>query len=194
MAEIRKDVIFFDESGGGVTFSGGEPLMQPDFLLSVLNQCRREDIHTVVDTTCHAQTEIVREVAEQANMFLCDIKHMDADKHKAYTGVRNELILANIRMLAEAGKRMRIRVPIIPGFSDDPINIERTAKFIRSLGTVRRIDILAYNRHGLEKSVRLGDNGRRATVDPQVAPPSDDAMAEIAGYLRGHGFEVTVGG
>jgi len=190
MGEIRKDVIFYDESGGGATFSGGEPLMQPEFLLALLNQCRSEDIHTAVDTTCHAQAGLVRRVAEVANLFLCDVKHVDSDRHERYTGVRNELILDNIRMLAEAGKRMFIRVPIIPGFNDDAENIESTAQFVRSLRTVARIDILPYNRGGREKSVRLTDEFDLMRADP----PANGTMEEIAGALREHGFEVKIGG
>lgn len=190
MTEIRKDVVFYDESGGGATFSGGEPLMQPGFLLALLNQCRSEDIHTAVDTTCHAEAGLVRRVAEVANLFLCDVKHMDSDKHERHTGVRNELILDNVRMLAEAGKPMFIRIPIIPGFNDDAENIERTARFVGSLRTVARIDILPYNRGGREKSVRLADEFDLM----QASPPDNDTMERIAGVLRGRGFEVKIGG
>jgi len=190
MAEVVKDVIFYDQSGGGATFSGGEPLMQGEFLLALLNRCRAEYIHTAVDTTCHAKGDLVRRVAEVADLFLCDIKHMDAATHEQYTGVPNNLILANLRMLAEAGKKMVIRIPIVPGFNDDRANIENTARFAQSLPTVKRIDILPYNRGGLEKSVRLTAGfdlmeGRR---------PGDEQMAEIARTLRGYGFEVTIGG
>ena len=194
MAEIRKDVIFYDQSGGGVTFSGGEPLMQPEFLLALLNQCRSEDIHTAVDTTCYAQAELVRRVAEVANLLLCDIKHMDSGRHERHTGVRNELILDNIRMLAEAGRRMLIRIPIVPGFNEDPENIASTAQFVRSLRTVGRIDILPYNRGGLEKSVRLTAQTQDFASLLRADPPDSDTMEEIAGALREHGFEVKIGG
>jgi len=190
MAEVVKDVIFYDQSGGGVTFSGGEPLMQGDFLLALLNHCRAEGIHTAVDTTCHARGDLVRRVAEIADLFLCDIKHMDSPIHERYTGVPNNLILANLRMLAEAGKKLIVRIPIVPGFNDDTANIENTARFAQSLPTVKRIDILPYNRGGLEKSVRLA-----AGFDLMESQnPSDEQMAEIARTLRGYGFEVTIGG
>jgi len=190
MAEVVKDVIFYDQSGGGVTFSGGEPLMQGDFLLALLNRCRAEGIHTAVDTTCHAKGDLVRRVAEVADLFLCDIKHMDSPIHERYTGVPNDLILANLRMLAEAGKKIVVRIPIVPGFNNDMANIENTARFAQSLPTVKRIDILPYNRGGLEKSVRL-----TAGFDlMEGESPSDEQMAEIARTLRGYGFEVTTGG
>ncbi len=190
MAEVVKDVIFYDQSGGGVTFSGGEPLMQADFLLALLNRCRAEDIHTAVDTTCHARGDLVRRVAEVADLFLCDIKHMDSPMHERYTGVPNNLILANLRTLAEAGKKMVVRIPIVPGFNDDMGNIENTARFAQSLPTVQRIDILPYNRGGLEKSVRLA-----ADFDlMEGESPGDEQMAEIARTLRAYGFEVAIGG
>ncbi len=194
MADIRKDVIFYDQSAGGATFSGGEPLMQPEFLLALLNQCRSEDIHTAVDTTCYAEAGLVRRVAEAANLLLCDVKHMDSGKHKRYTGVGNELILDNIRMLAEAGRRIFIRVPIVPGFNDDAENMENTAQFVRSLRTVGRIDILPYNQGGLEKSVRLAVETQDSAPLLRTHPPDGDTMEEIAGTLREHGFEVKIGG
>jgi pyruvate formate lyase activating enzyme len=190
MAEIVKDVVFYDQSGGGATFSGGEPLMQGDFLLALLNRCRAEGIHTAVDTTCHAKSDLVRRVAEVADLFLCDIKHMDSPMHERYTGVPNNLILANLRTLAEAGKKLIIRIPIVPGFNDDMANIENTARLAQSLPTVQRIDILPYNRGGLEKSVRLAAGSDLMEGES----PSDERMAEIARTLRGYGFEVTIGG
>ncbi len=190
MAELRKDVIFYDQSGGGATFSGGEPLMQADFLIALLKACREEGIRTAVDTTCYAPPQVLRAVAEVTDLFLCDIKHMNSELHEQYTGIPNERVLENIRMLAEAGKRIFIRVPIIPGFNSDRANIEQTAQFVQSLKTVRRVDILPYNRGGLEKAVRL--NGRIDLMEAQA--PDDGTMTEIADTLRSYGFEVKVGG
>jgi pyruvate formate lyase activating enzyme len=190
LAEVRKDVIFYDQSGGGVTFSGGEPLAQPEFLLALLEACRTEGIRTAVDTTCHAAPEVVERVAQAADLFLCDIKHMNRDRHRQYTGVDNGRILENIAMLAQAGKEVFIRIPIVPGFNDDPANIEATASFVQGLKTVRRVDILPYNRGGLEKAVRL-----TGTIDlMQAQTPDDGIMDGIAESLRGYGFEVKIGG
>jgi pyruvate formate lyase activating enzyme len=190
MVEIRKDVIFYDESGGGATFSGGEPLMQPDFLLALLNRCRAEGIYTAVDTTCHAKGELMQRVAKAADLLLCDIKHMDSGTHERNTGVPNNKILDNVRTLAEAGKSMIIRIPVVPGFNDDDTNIADTARFVQSLSTICRIDILPYSRGGLEKSVRL--TGRADLM--QAEPPDDEKMARIANTLRGYGFDVKIGG
>lgn len=190
MAEVRKDVIFYDQSGGGATFSGGEPLMQPEFLLALLDACRNEGIKTAVDTTCYAATEVIQRVAQVADLFLCDIKHMNGERHEQYTGVGNRQILENIAMLAQTAREVVIRVPIIPGFNDDRANLEETARFVQGLKTVRRIDILPYNRGGLEKAGRL-----TGTIDlMQAQVPGDGTMNEIAGMLRGYGFEVKIGG
>jgi pyruvate formate lyase activating enzyme len=190
LAEVRKDVIFYDQSGGGVTFSGGEPLMQPEFLLALLEACRAEEIRTAVDTTCYASQEVVRQIVQAADLFLCDVKHMNCERHKEYTGVGNDRILENIALLSRAGREVIIRVPIIPGFNDDRANLAATAQFVQGLKTVRRIDILPYNRGGLEKAGRLTDKVNLM----QAEPPTDDRMNEIAEVLRGHGFEVMIGG
>ena len=190
MAQVTRDTIFYDQSGGGVTVSGGEPLMQPEFLLALLAACRAEGIRTAVDTTCYAEPQVVQDVAEVADLFLCDIKHVNSDLHKQYTGVDNERILGNIRMLSGLAKEIYVRIPVIPGFNDGRDNIEGTARFVQSLKTVRRVDILPYNPGGLEKSVRL--TGEVDLMQTQV--PSDDRMSEIAETLKGYGFEVKVGG
>jgi len=203
MAEVEKDRIFYDQSGGGVTFSGGEPLMQPKFLLAMLEQSRQVGINSAVDTTCYAEPKVIRDVLSKTDMFLCDLKHMDSSVHKQYTGVGNELILDNIRNLARAGTKILIRVPVIPGFNDDQRNIEETIQFVKSLENVDRIDILPYNRGGLEKSVRLSDNPRlrgdkftpaEAGELMQTETPSDETMEGIAETFRRHGFEVKIGG
>ena len=190
MAELRKDIVFYDQSGGGATFSGGEPLMQPDFLRALLDACRAEGIHTAVDTTCYAQPQVLGHIAELTDLFLCDIKHMNSEPHEQYTGISNERILENIRMLAEAGKRIVVRIPIVPDFNSDRTNIAQTAQFIQSLKTVRRVDILPYNRGGIEKAGRL--TGQVDLMEAQA--PDDGTMAEIAGILESCGFEVKVGG
>ena len=190
MDEVERDVIFYDQSGGGVTFSGGEPLMQPDFLVALLNRCRALNIHTAVDTSCYAEPEIVEMVAERADLFLCDVKHMDSEMHKRFTGVGNNLILENIRLISKLGKKIIIRVPIIPGFNDDPANIESTGKFTASLSGVSRIDILPFNRGGIEKSARL-----MGGIEPMRAQtPDEDKMSEIAKDLVKYVFEVKIGG
>lgn len=190
MHEIEKDIIFYDESGGGVTFSGGEPLLQPEFLLALLKRCRAQDIHTAVDTTCYAESEIVRKVAAHTDLFLCDIKHMDGATHKHFTGVNNDRILYNVKDLSKSGKNITIRIPVVPGFNDDPANIEATAEYAVSLGRVVQIDILPYNRGGMEKSARLATEFDLMQADI----PSDGQMEGIAEIFRNFGFDVKIGG
>jgi pyruvate formate lyase activating enzyme len=190
MMQVRKDVIFYDQSGGGVTCSGGEALTQPQFLLGLLAACRAEGIHTAIDTTCYVGPQVIEAVAGAADLFLCDIKHMNSEVHRQYTGVGIERILENIRTLSRTAKEVFIRIPIVPGFNDGRDNIEQTAQFVQSLKTVRRVDILPYNRGGLEKAVRL--TGDIDLMQAQV--PSDDTMTQIAEVLRSYGFEVKIGG
>lgn len=188
--EIEKDVIFYDQSGGGVTFSGGEPLMQPDFLFALLNQCKAKQIHTAVDTSCYAEPEIIDRISEKTDLFLCDLKHMDSDIHERFTGVGNHLILENIERLSKMGRKIVIRIPVIPGFNSDHANIEATGEFAASLLGVSRIDILPYNRGGQEKSARL-----TAGIEPmQTQTPDEEEMSSIAERLKKYGFEVKIGG
>jgi pyruvate formate lyase activating enzyme len=190
MIEVEKDVIFYDESGGGVTFSGGEPLMQPDFLLGLLDQCKAQRIHTAVDTSCYAEPEILERIGEKADLFLCDLKHMDGGVHERFTGVGNRLILQNVECLSKMGKEIVIRIPVIPGFNDDHANIEAVGEFVASLPGASRIDILPYNRGGQEKSARLTDG-----IEPmQTQTPNEAKMNSIAENLRKYGFEVKIGG
>jgi len=190
MSEIEKDVIFYDQSGGGATFSGGEPLMQPEFLLELLKRCHKQHIHTAVDTTCHAKTEVIENISEWTDLFLCDLKHMDSGIHQHFTGVPNDLILYNIKWLSDVGKRMMIRIPIIPGFNDDPGCIEMMAEFVESLGSVTGIGILPYNSGGREKSARLTSEFELMKTEA----PNDEQMSAIAETLESHGFEVKIGG
>lgn len=154
MTEIRKDMPFYDESGGGVTFSGGEPLMQPEFLSARLERCRKENIHTAIDTTCYAEESLVVDIAEKADMFLCDIKHIDSEKHLQFTGVRNELILNNISKAVRIVPVV-IRIPVITGFNDDWENLRQTAEWIKGLEVHCQVDFLPYNSAGAEKAKRL---------------------------------------
>ena len=190
LEEIEKDLVFYDTSDGGVTFSGGEPMIQPDFLESMLVGCQDLEIHTAVDTCCYVKTEIVRRISDYADMFLCDIKHMDSDKHKQFTGVDNQLILDNIALLAERGKDIVVRVPVVPGFNNDLIAIEQIGVFVKSLKSIREIDLLPYNSGGSSKAERLG----RKSAVPQRGPMRNEEINRLAECLQGLGFIVKVGG
>ena len=126
---VKKDVPFYNQSGGGVTFSGGEPLMQPDFLLECLQLCGREGIHRAVDTSGHAALEIVKPIAKETDLFLYDLKLMDPDKHRYLTGVSNELILSNLKYLAYAGFKITVRFPLLTGLNDTDENLDLMGMF-----------------------------------------------------------------
>ncbi len=190
MTEVEKDIVFYEQSNGGATFSGGEPLMQPEFLLALLNQCKTHGIHTAVDTSCYTEPQIIDKVADKTDLFLCDLKHMDTDIHERFTGVGNNLILDNIKRLSEAGKEIIIRIPVIPGFNDDRGNIETTGQFAASLSQISRVDLLPYNRGGVEKSARLSADFKLM----QAENPNDDKISSIAEILEKYGFEVKIGG
>ncbi len=190
MAEIEKDVIFYDCSGGGVTISGGEPFTQAAFLEELLCECKKREIHTALDTTCYAQWEDIERVNSVVDLYLCDLKHMDPGAHERITGASNERILENLRRLAGSSEEMVIRIPIIPGVNDDEGNIARSAEFVSSLDHVRRIDILPYNKAVRGKVARL--TGEYELLD--VEPPSAAHVQKIKHRLEEFGFAVKVGG
>ncbi|NNK81621.1 MAG: glycyl-radical enzyme activating protein, partial [Flavobacteriaceae bacterium] len=133
MKKIDNEAVFFDQSGGGVTFSGGEPLMHSEYLLEALKECGKRMYHRVVDTSCFASLETLLEVAEKCDMFLIDLKIMDSEKHKEFTGVHNEKILSNIKELAKTDCEIIFRMPMIKDVNCDDENIKKTAEFMNSL-------------------------------------------------------------
>ena len=192
MAEIEQDLIFYDESGGGVTFSGGEPLMQPDFLRGLLHLCKKAGIHTAVDTSCFAPWKRIQESAEDVDLYLIDLKHMDSSTHERVTGVPNEPILENLRRLVESGKEVIVRIPVIPGFNDDADSVDAAGRFVASLPEVLRIDLLPYNAAAPGKRTRLVGHPDGEPVD--VEAPTCEQLESIAGRLASFGLEVLIGG
>ncbi|TSA43685.1 glycyl-radical enzyme activating protein [archaeon] len=156
VAELLKDQVFYETSGGGVTFSGGEPMMQADFLCQVLPRCREAGVHVALDTCGAVAWESYERVLPWVNLALYDLKIMDTKRHKAATGIPNDTILENARRLAARGVPMWIRTPVIPGYTDDQENILAIARFIsEALPTVQRWDLLAYTNLGQPKYHRL---------------------------------------
>ncbi len=151
LTEAKKDRIFYDNSGGGITFSGGEPTAQPDFLIQCLTLCKEAGLHCTIDTSCYTKPEILDKIIPLADMFLCDIKHTDSDTHKKFTGVDNSMILSNIQRISKAGKPIIIRVPMIPGVNDSEENLQATRDFASRLETLIEIEYLPYNSGGIEK-------------------------------------------
>lgn len=190
LREIERDTVFYDSSGGGVTLSGGEPLMQADFAEAILRECQVRQIHTVVDTCCYAPTETLSRIAKLADLFLCDVKHMDGALHAQYTGVDNAVVLDNLRFLADLGARMIIRVPIVPGFNDAPEHIASIAKFVQTLRAVDEIDLLPYHGGGVSKAHKL----QTAEAMMHEVRPSDETMLMLKDIVEKYGFNAKIGG
>ncbi len=188
---IDKERIFFDQSGGGVTFSGGEPLMQSEFLIAVLAECGVRGIHRTVDTTGFAPTKRLLEVAKHTDHFLYDVKVMDSERHKRWTSIGNEKILHNLRVLSEIGASINIRLPLINNVNDDLENIEQTALFVAGLaGRKKRINILPYHNIAAGKYQKLGE-----VFDAGImAEPGDDDLAKVVRTFAGFGLEAMIGG
>ena len=190
LAAVDKDRVFYVESGGGVTFSGGEPLMQAAFLRACLEGSRERGHHTVVDTCCHAPTRELLDVAAAVDLFLFDLKLMDDARHRELLGVSNRLILDNARALGKRGAPMWLRVPLLPGVNDDQDNLEATARFARTLGSVVQVNLLPYHRTGSEKYRRLGrPDGMESRPEP-----TPERVAEVVAFLSKQGLNVKVGG
>ena len=185
MAEVDRDTAFYDQSGGGVTVSGGEPLLQPDFLRALLRACKERDLHTTVETCGFARWETLDRVRPFVNLFLYDVKVMDEESHRRYTGVSNLPILSNLEALARTGAHIVLRVPVVPGINDNPENIRRLGQWVAERTTVERaaierIDLLPFHPAGKSKYPRLD----RCDALPPTTRPTEVEMADIARMLR----------
>jgi len=189
MKEVDKDAVFYDESEGGVTFSGGEPLLQFDFLNALLDECNERGIHTAVDTCGYASLEIVEKISDKVDLFLYDIKLMDDKDHKKYTGVSNKAILRNFEKLARNGNDILVRFPIVPKVNDGKDNVAKTAEFVLSQG-IKRICLFPYHRAGIEKYRSLG----RVYKLRSIEPPPDQELTKIKKRLEALGLDVKIGG
>jgi len=191
MKELHKEQIFMEESGGGVTFSGGEPLLQHGFLTQMLAACQSANIHTVVDTSGYARWEVLEKVSHYTDLFLYDLKLLDDDLHKTYTGVSNKLILENLSRLLELEKKVRIRIPLIPGISFTETNIRETLLFLRRLHCqIEGVDLLPYHNTALHKYNRFGiDN-----LLKDIKPVSRNELVNVKKQFEEAGFNVKIGG
>ncbi len=145
MDVVRRDSVYYDNSGGGITFSGGEPTAQPRFLAACAKQCRVEVIHTALDTCGFVEWPVLERILPYIDLILFDLKHMDSQKHERLTGVNNDLILENLQRIDQRAKPIWIRIPLIPGYNDSEENLGRIAEMARHLTAVKKISILPYN-------------------------------------------------
>lgn len=188
MAEIEREIPFYDESHGGVTFSGGEPLMQPTFLSMLLKACRKQEIHTVVDTSGFANWKVFEQIRGDVDLFLYDLKHMDSARHREVTGVPNEVILENLRRLSAVGAKCIVRIPLIPGVNDDEQNLVESGKFLASLSHIESVELMGYHDIAQAKYEALG----REYVLTEIKPPTKNEMHHAAEVLRSYGLNVVL--
>ncbi len=188
--EIRKDKIFYDESGGGVTFSGGEPLVQNSFLEEMLKLCKEDEINTVVDTSGYANYKLFESIYDYTDIFLYDLKLMDDELHKKFTNVSNKTILQNLERLTERGNKVVIRIPLIPNISDTTENLSQVSQFISTLKNIRRIDLLPYNKIAESKYKRLNKPSKLGELVSQ----SEEELETIKSKFDSLNIEVTIRG
>jgi len=191
MGMIRKEITTIDQSNGGVTISGGEPLQQSDFLIELLDAIGAEGIHRAVDTSGMTSPERLLEVAKRTELFLYDLKLMDPEKHKKYTGVSNERILANLKLLAESGAEINIRIPLIAGVNADEDNLRQSAEFVASLaGEKKLVSLLPYHGIAAHKYEKLGG----AYDEGEMKEPGAQEIEKALAIFEEYGLEVVVGG
>ncbi len=169
LKEVKKDGLFYKNSGGGVTLSGGEPMSQPEFTRTLLKRCKENGIHTVLDSSGYTKSENWDMVLEYVDMILFDLKQMEPEKHKEYTGVERELILKSAKKVASLKVPMIIRIPLIPGYNDSQKNMEECARFAKEIG-VDRIELLAFHRLCISKYNKLDKEWR---LDGVPSPDKD---------------------
>jgi pyruvate formate lyase activating enzyme len=189
MEVVVRDRVFYEESGGGVTVSGGEPLAQPDFLRALLEACRGAGIRTALDTCGFAPRERLLGVAALVDLFLFDIKLVDEARHLLLTGLPLVPILENLRALSEVHGNVWIRVPVVPGHTDAEADLAATASLVAALPGVRRVSLLPYHGTGAAKARRLG----RDYLLESVQPPSPESLERLAALFHRHGLTVRIG-
>lgn len=189
MKKINKDRLFYRKSGGGVTLSGGEPMLQYQFTLALLQECKNQGLTTCLDTTGFASWGHFRGVIKYMDLALYDLKHMDTEQSRLLTGVPNELILENARKMAAEGAALQIRIPVIPGYNDSEKNLRATSKFCVELGpAVILVQILPYHRLGMVKYERLQKKYELEAVEP----PSSEYMESCKKLIESYGLKVQI--
>jgi pyruvate formate lyase activating enzyme len=190
LAEVRKDEVFYRQSGGGVTFSGGEPLLQKKFLGEILRVCKAHDLHTTVDTCGMGRLEDLLDIAPYADLFLYDLKLMDDARHLRHTGVSNRVILENLQALGKVHECIWVRIPVIPGINDAPEDLEAAARFAARVSGVKQVNLLPFHRACVSKQERLG----QASPVAKLEPPGADAMDAAIKIFSKLGLRAIAGG
>ncbi|GCD12154.1 glycyl-radical enzyme activating protein [Clostridium tagluense] len=189
--ELKKESIQFRRSGGGVTLSGGELLMQPEFAIELLKACKARGWHTAIETTGYTSEAVIDKLIPLVDLVLLDIKHLDDEKHKKYVHVSNERIVKNAKKISALGAELIIRVPVIPGFNCDEKSISDIAKFAKSLNGVQHIDLLPYHKLGANKYENLGLD---YIMGQEIKTPDEATMNKFKKIVEEFGLECSIGG
>jgi pyruvate formate lyase activating enzyme len=189
---LDKERVFINQSKGGVTFSGGEPLLQSEFLLEALKSCKANGYHTAVDTSGYTTAENFKLIIPYTDLFLFDIKHLDNKSHVELTGVSNIGILDNFRLLIESRKDLMVRIPVIPGFNDDPDHMERLKQFLstKKTGSLKKICLLPFHKIGSSKYKKFNIPYQMGSVEP----PSEKRMQDLKEFFLEIGVKIKIGG
>lgn len=190
MEEVTKDFHYYRRSGGGLTLSGGEALCQPDFAIALLKAAKENGLTTAIESTGYADVEMISKVLEYLDCYLMDIKHINEEKHKAFTGKSNRKILENAQYIAKNAKELVIRVPVIPTFNDTPEEIAQIANFVSTLPNVKKMHLLPYHRFGVDKYSGLG---RQYELE-NIVTPSDEHMNVLLQIVSRYGIKCQIGG
>jgi pyruvate formate lyase activating enzyme len=188
MKEVEKDRSFYETSGGGVTVSGGEALVQWEFAVNLMKECRKNYLHVALETTGFAPWERVEKVTELCDLVLYDLKHMDSKTHEKYTGVPNDKILQNAMRLVKKKANLIFRVPLLGGINTDSDNLEAVAKFALKAG-VREVHLLPYHRFGESKYGKLNRE-----FSCKAYTPDDKTVEELREIVVSYGLDVKIGG
>ncbi len=190
MAELERDRIFMEESGGGITFSGGEPLQQAEALFLLLDLSRERGLHTCVDTSGYTTAENMKKVCSRADLILFDLKTTDVEKHKKYTGVSNRRILENLSIAVSSTARVNLRIPMVAGFNDSEEDILGMLEYLHGLKGLENLDILPYHAFGTHKYRRFG----KESVNQDFKTPAEQWIRQVSERFSGAGFRVRIGG
>ena len=190
LAAVSRDRVFYEESGGGVTFSGGEPLQQADFVLASLEACRDSGLHTALDTCGLVDPADLAAAVERTDLVLFDLKVLDRDRHREVTGAPNDTILSNLAHLASTGVPVWLRIPLVPGVNDADEELAGMARLAAGIRTVRRVHLLPYHRLGRDRRERLG----LPLLDPDPGPPHAGRLHEAAAIFERAGLDTHIGG
>ncbi len=190
LKEAEKDRPFYEQSNGGVTFTGGEPLLQAGFLIETAKLFKEKNLHLCLDTTGYASSKIFQEVSRYIDLFLFDLKHLNTQAHQKYTGVSNKPILKNLAYLVEKGKEVHIRFPYIPNVNASKEQLQETATFLSELKQIKTISILPYHKIAQGKYEKLNfENKMNGIPEPSIRE-----VENAKSFFEKKGFDVKIGG